>query len=1227
MKKYILVGLIGLMPFLINAQKKVYTTYLWHLQQPIYWPEKGQTNQYHYQTVKESQDIKDAGGNDYGTGVSHPTNNLYDIFSKADRVNAYQQAPKESVNTMLSYPNAGAQVNYSGCLIENVNSLADAGQWGYYSGWQNNFITARNWTTSGGYPRMDIVGFTFHHALSPLVSERALRKEIEAHKLIYGDNFGTSPNYSNGYWPAECAFSERIIKVLSEEGFKWSVIANSHLARTLSDYPLHYGTNGCNIDPPNKADIIPTTGNNWWNGQIDGRGGEFAAPYCYQAHKAKYVDPETGAEYFITVVPMADLLSYKDGYAPMSTDDITTHILPYSTTSHPSIVLLAHDGDNAFAGGYSYYHESVPDFVGAVENNSEMQASTIDQFLADNPVPSNDIVHVEDGAWVNAANDWGHPQFINWLWPLYNSSDYTFNPDAWTEDARNWAVITAIDNYACMAEDLAGGTTINGIVYANSSSTEAELAWHFYLPALTSGYMYYGTAEDMEVKQTIAGNNAISHAQNVINAHPGVDNTPPSVFIPQRFPYNPGGKGFGPIYGYQEVTNSSDFTVWTYAYDVSGIQTSVLKYRLDEDGQNPLTDDINETYAGGTGVSEWLSLPMNKKILDSSYNGGNNDVDFFVLPTAIASLYYAEITGLKDTLVDYYVEMTDNYGNTFKTPIQHVWVGNETGSNAQSYLYWTPENPTKNDVITIVDSNATADSYLHWGVTVDGASWNAPIAQYQPAGTIPFDSNAVETPFSDPDSDGVYTVQLGPLNNASQIVEKVNFVVKLDANTWDNNNGSDYAINIENNVTNNPVSSNFAINMFVDETYNFSPSDFYFYSPTGATFNGIRVIAPPTAGTLKYNNVTITDSIDCPDVNLLSFTPQSGESGTPYADFSFKVVDSSGLASSNTYTATINVLSYNPIGGNSSVTISVNQNYTFRPSDFPFTGMNGASFNGIKIISTQSNGTLQYDGNDVIANQICNNVSLLTFAPNTDESGSPYATFSFKVIDSDNRLSEEAYTMTINVIGTFQSGVSWYPENPTSNDQITIFVTNDPKMNTSGKLHWGVNKVNSTWTMPNQVYWPENTTLFNGTGPAVETPFTQVNDSVYAVYLGPFNNSAQVVNSLHFVLHYSDDTWNNNNNLDWNINITQDMKIDEFTENVNIYPNPVHDYAFVDLKGEKGRFIIKLLDFSGKVITQTEVTAPMILPIKRGTLPAGVYFLQFTDVDNNKSFNKTLIFR
>ena len=55
-------------------------------------------------------------------------------------------------------------------------------------------------------------------------------------------------------------------------------------------------------------------------------------------------------------------MGWKDGYACYDTDDVDT-IAPHSEPDHPMLVLLAHDGDNAFGGGYSYYTQCVKDFV------------------------------------------------------------------------------------------------------------------------------------------------------------------------------------------------------------------------------------------------------------------------------------------------------------------------------------------------------------------------------------------------------------------------------------------------------------------------------------------------------------------------------------------------------------------------------------------------------------------------------------------------------------------------------------------------------------------------------------------------------------------------------------------------------------------------------------------------------------------------------------------------
>ena len=686
------------------THSQVHTTYLWHMHQPTYWGEKSAANPNRYQLVKESQDLKLSGGNTYSDGLAHPLNDLNEIFGSADRVNAYQFAPKNAVQSILSMPNAGAQITYGGSLMENINSLAAANQWGYVPTWKNNVNTAHSWQTSGGKTRFDLMGFTMHHTLSPLASDEVLRKEIEAHKYYQTQQFGY---YSNGFWPAEASFSTDIIKVLKEQGFNWTVVANSHLARTLSDYPLVFGTNGCNIDPPNKADKVPTTGVNWHNGQIDGRGGQFAAPYCFTPHKAKFVDPETGVESLISVIPMADLDSYKDGFSQQGTDNMDNNIAPFANPARPPLVLLAHDGDNAWGGGSSYYNEAVSGFSNAAAAKG-YKPTTVEQYLADFPIPDTDVVHVEDGSWFNAANDWGSPQFINWFWPLTDAADKSkFNPNGWTEDVRNQAVLFAGDNFCKMAEELSGEVNIADIVNPTSTSPAAAKAWHFLLPGYDSGNAYYGLALDLEIKATLAANRAITEAQKVIAANPNMDATKPSVLVPQRYPYNPGEIGFGPNYAYQQKLNSADFSIWTLAFDVSGVQSAVLKYRIDHDGTNPLNSNQNEIYTGGSEVGTWISKAMTERVFPKDNITNNPEVSFFMLPDHIANLYWAEVNGISEKLLDYYIEVTDNKGNVTKTKIKHVWVGKNL--NVSPKITITPENnysATALDVtIAATDSN------------------------------------------------------------------------------------------------------------------------------------------------------------------------------------------------------------------------------------------------------------------------------------------------------------------------------------------------------------------------------------------------------------------------------------------------------------------------------------------------------------------------------------------
>ena len=184
------------------------------------------------------------------------------------------------------------------------------------------------------------------------------------------------------------------------------------------------------------------------------------------------------------------------------------------------------------------------------------------------------------------------------------------------------------------------------------------------MAAESSDYWYWDGTEVWDSNVTRGSNLAVAQADQVINSFCGTESTPPSVFIPQRESYNPGGTEWGP------GTEPSDFEIWTYAYDVSGLSNVSLKYRVDGDGTNPLNSTQNETYAGGGEVGGWNSIPMNSSDVAPPSN--------ILAPTYRATPLRCDDQRPARCAVDYYVEAVDNLGNIARSDIQHVYVGSST---------------------------------------------------------------------------------------------------------------------------------------------------------------------------------------------------------------------------------------------------------------------------------------------------------------------------------------------------------------------------------------------------------------------------------------------------------------------------------------------------------------------------------------------------------------------
>ena len=749
-------GGLALMPLDVFANGNVHVSRFWHNHQPIYWPEwnanGGQNSRVQY--AWDSIVLKD--GQNYG-GISpskHPENNLTDIFGLDDRRNSYQGRPQESLNT---FSGGGFALSYSGSLMDNVRQLGGGGNLGYGSGWNNGNTAARQ---SG---RLDLVGFTYHHSLAPLLPKEVFRKELQIFKQAWWKAWGGNSDlsdHSKGFFPTEMAFSQSLIDVLVDEGYEWSIVASHHLSRTCPTYfnQFNLGAGQYNIfsTPPNKADLLgpsPTSG--WWYSEPNpGNAAWNVAPYAYQLHKAQYVNPNTGAIKQMYLVPSDDVLSYRYGYANEGIGKINDFIAPFATDpNRPVIVMPSSDGDNAWGGGHSSWMEATPQFFN--ESAAKGYVKNTPQGFVNAAKAHAGLVHVEDGAWIFPEMCYGSPNFLKWIEPplvntkigatnRYGDTQADLETPGFALKFFSYAPLMAGANWCITAEQILrdeGGDVATWKIQAPydwdgtwTNPNDVELAWHIYLAGLDSGFNYYGgLGNDDEAKPALATKNAINKLQAFMSSRMHKDATGPTVLKPQRFPYNPGGYTFG-WYNYVPGGNQSylkkmpsEFYVWTHAYDLSGIPDGEVKLmvRVDHDGVNSLTTTDNEKYAGGPDVGSWMSIPMTKRVLPKTRTAlntaaDNGQIDYFVFDPAlwpnpvIADYYFAKITdanvpGFRGKLLDYYIEARDSKGNISKSDIQHVFVEHDGGQSSEMpSATFDPPAPSDCAPITVNFNAATS---------------------------------------------------------------------------------------------------------------------------------------------------------------------------------------------------------------------------------------------------------------------------------------------------------------------------------------------------------------------------------------------------------------------------------------------------------------------------------------------------------------------------------------
>ena len=604
----------------------------------------------------------------------------------------------------------------------------------------------------------------------PLLDERDIRMQVRLHDLKMGDTF--VGGLSKGIFPPETAFAKRIICALAKEGIEWAIVDNIHFDRACVGYPHN---DAAGIPAPNRADRVnadpAADGGAWVQLQNLWAPTRVSVPFGYQPAWVEYVDPwadpanlQVGDVSRIVAVPAARYEGNEDGrggYGAFLYEQVMDQYRGFNTdAARPMFVLLHHDGDNFGGGSEGYYNGNFQAMVSWDAGTANYNATTVADYLERFPVPSDAVIHVESGSWAGA--DAGDAEFKKWLG----------DPDGtgWSPDRNSWAVLTAAKNVVFTAEDLLGPGQTDLRAILDGTGGAVERAWRFLLAAQASDHWYWDGTEVWDSNVTVGSNRAVFYAMPVVQGGIGSEANGPTVFVPQREPYNPGEVEFGAVM-------DADFEVWTYVYDVSGLSEVTLRWRVDVDGVNDPGNFENETYVGGAGVGGWNSAAM--------VAGSQPPRPGYVeAPTLIATRYSGEIAGYRDVLIDYYVEAVDGRGNVTRSDIAHVWVGDGSGGSGggggDDRVVVSPDPVEAGEMVMM--------SYDANGGPLDGAG-----AVFAHVG---FDGwSTVVSPdvmLSDGDGDGVWEGEVLVLGSAREM----HLAFNDGAGTWDNNGGADWGFEV-----------------------------------------------------------------------------------------------------------------------------------------------------------------------------------------------------------------------------------------------------------------------------------------------------------------------------------------------------------------------------------------------------------------------------------------------
>ena len=261
------------------------------------------------------------------------------------------------------------------------------------------------------------------------------------------------------------------------------------------------------------------------------------------------------------------------------------------------------------------------------------------------------------------------------------------------------------------------------------------------------------------------------------------------------------------------------------------------------------------------------------------------------------------------------------------------------------------------------------------------------------------------------------------------------FTFKVNDGTDDS--AASYTMTVNVTAMNDPpTSAGGTVTIDEDTAHAFDAAEFYFDDvDAGDTLVSVTIVSLPAAGSLTLAPaggggagvaVTGNQSVALADIGRLAFTPAADGYGPGYASFTFKVNDGKD-DSALPYTMTVNVTGVNdpPTAYDRTHAMAESEVLVFTAFRFRYNDIDGDPLASVTILTVPEAGSLTLDtGNTgdppvaVSTNQVIGGTDLaagrLKFTPERNASGSPYASFDFRVNDGTVD-SLASYTVTINV--------------------------------------------------------------------------------------------------------------------------------------------------------------------------------------------------------------------